>query len=343
MAANLSPEYKDAQAAYRKAREPAERLECLREMLRTLPKHKGTEHIQADIRTRIKELTEELSVPKKGGARGGPSVAVRPEGAAQVALIGPPNAGKSALHARLTGSHAVVGPYPFATKFPVPGMLPHEDIHFQLVDLPPVSADYMEPWLPNTLQSADAALLVLDLGDPDCVEQLEAIRRRLEEKRVRLLEPRAAEADAGGRGSLDEGLDDPFGAHLPTALVASKSDRLPDAAAELETFRQLAGVRYPARAASAETGHGLAEIGPLLFGMLEVVRVYGKTPGHAPDRSRPFTLRHGGTVRDVAVLVHRGLAGQLKFARVWGSGKFDGEQVSADHRVRDGDIVELHW
>ena len=339
MPANLSPEYKDAQEAYRKERDPKERLECLREMLRTIPKHKGTEHLQADIRTRIKELTEDLAGPKKGGARSAPSVAVRPEGAAQVALIGPPNAGKSSLHARLTGSHAAVGPYPFTTKLPLPGMLPYEDIHFQLVDLPPVSTDFMEPWLVNALQSADAALLILDLGEADCVDQVAAIRRQLAEKHARLLEPGEP---TGSAADGAESLDTLFQIRLPTALLANKSDRLADPSAEIEVFRQLTGVRYPALAVSAETGFGLGAIGSLLFDMLGIVRVYSKVPGHPPDRSRPFTLRRDGTVRDVARLVHRGLAADLKFARLWGSGRFDGEQVSADHPVRDKDIVELH-
>ena len=329
MPANLSPEYKDAQEAYRKARDPEERLECLREMLRTIPKHKGTEHLQADIRTRMKELTEELAAPRKGGVRGGPSVAVRPEGAAQVALLGPPNSGKSSLHARLTGSHAAVGPYPFTTKLPLPGMLPHEDVQFQLVDLPPVAADFMEAWMPNALQNAEAALLVVDLGDPECLEQVAALRRRLEEKGVTLV----AEEEPTG---------DPFRIHLPALLLANKSDRLADPEAELEAFRQLAGHLFPALAVSAETGHGLARLGPILFGMLGVVRVYTKLPGHPADRSRPFTVRRDSTVRDVARLVHRGLAAELRFARLWGSGKFDGEQVSATHPVRDGDVVELH-
>jgi ribosome-interacting GTPase 1 len=163
MPTNVTPEYKKAEEAYRKAREPKERLDCLRELLRTIPKHKGTEHLQADIKTRIKQLSEELAGPKKGGRRKGPSHVVRPEGAAQLCLIGPPNAGKSSLHARLTGSRTDIGPYPFTTHLPVPGMLPYEDIHFQLVDLPPVSADFMEPWLINTLQHADGVLLVIDL------------------------------------------------------------------------------------------------------------------------------------------------------------------------------------
>src|SRR5690348_12173037 len=108
-------------------------------MLRTIPKHKGTEHLQADIKARIKDLSEDLEGGRRGGGgghTGGPSLVVRPEGAAQVALIGPPNVGKSSLHARLTASNAHVAPYPFTTKFPEPGMVPHQDVHFQLVDLP---------------------------------------------------------------------------------------------------------------------------------------------------------------------------------------------------------------
>jgi ribosome-interacting GTPase 1 len=327
--ANLSPEFREAQEAFRRAREPKERLEWLREMLRTIPKHKGTEHLQADIRTRLKELTEEAHAPRKGGAKTGPSVVVHPEGAAQVVLVGPANSGKSSLHARLTGSHAVVGPYPFATKLPLPGMLPHEDVQFQLVDLPPIADDYLEPWMPNALQSADGALLVVDLGDPACVEQVATVRRRLEEKAVSL-------------GEGEEPGADLFRVRLPTALLASQSDRLADPDAELAIFRDLTGLPFPALAVSAQTGHGLAQVGALLFAMLGIVRVYTKLPGHPPDHRRPFTLRGPGTVRDVARLVHRGLAAELRFARLWGSGKFEGEQVSPDHPVRDGDVVELH-
>jgi ribosome-interacting GTPase 1 len=112
MPANLTPEYKAAEAAFGKVRDPRERLEWLREILRVMPKHKGTDHLQGDIKRRIKELSEELERPKKGGTRGGPALVIRPEGAAQIALIGPPDAGKSSLHARLTGSGAQAAPYP---------------------------------------------------------------------------------------------------------------------------------------------------------------------------------------------------------------------------------------
>ena len=342
MPANLTPEYKNAQDAFRRARDSKERLECLREMLRTIPKHKGSEHLQADIKTRIKELTEEVAGPRKGGARGGPTLFIRPEGAAQIQLLGPPNVGKSSLHARLTGSHAAIGPYPCTTKFPLPGMLRHEDIHFQLVDLPPITGAALEPWIGHTLQAADGVLLVLDLGDPECVDHITAIGQRLDDKRVTLLE--GFELPAGTRGSArdDEQLDDPFRLHLPAVLVANKSDLHADPVEELEAFRQLAGIRYPAVAVSAETGQGLDRIGPLLFEALGIVRVYTKAPGQAPATDRPFTVRRNGTVRDVARLVHRGLAAEVKFARLWGSAGFGGQQVSCDHSVRDGDVVELH-
>ena len=186
--ANLTPEYKAAEAAFRQARDPHERLQWLREMLRTIPKHKGTDHLQGDIKRRIKELTEELERPKKGAARGGPALIIRPEGAAQIALIGPPNSGKSSLHARLTGSNAQVGPYPFTTQFPEPGMMPYEDIYFQLVDLPAISPEHPLSWLANTLQMADACLLVADLSEPACVEQIEAVHSVLRERRVALTE-----------------------------------------------------------------------------------------------------------------------------------------------------------
>jgi len=184
MPANLSPEYKAAEAAFKRAREPKERLDLLRTMLRTLPKHKGTDHLQADIKTRIKELTDELAGPKKGGARRGPPTAFKREGAAQLALVGPPNTGKSTLHDRLTGSHAQIGEYPFTTQFAQPGMMPHDDVTFQLIDLPPVSVEHPVPWIANALQPADGCLLVVDLCEAGCMERAVAVRDILADRKV---------------------------------------------------------------------------------------------------------------------------------------------------------------
>jgi uncharacterized protein len=333
MPANLSPEYKAAEAAYRKARDPRERLESLREMLRTIPKHKGTDHLQADIKRRIKELSEEIESPAKGGAaRHGPAIVLRPEGAAQIALIGAPNSGKSSLHARLTGSHAHIAPYPYTTQYPEPGMMGYEDVHFELLDLPAISPEHPIPWIAATLQTVDACMLVVDLGDPSCLEQTQAVHSALAEQRVTL---RAA-------WQASESEDDSFALSIPALMLANKADAIEGIEGELETFRELTGLRYPAFCVSAVTGDGLSAIGPWLFSALGVVRVYTKAPGHPADKTRPFTLRCGETVERVARLVHKDVAHALRYARVWGRSGFDGQQVGREHPLADGDIVELH-
>jgi len=352
MPTNVTPEFKRAKAEYQRAREPADRLNWLKEMLRTLPKHKGTEHLQADLKTRIKELTAELASPKKkGAARTGPAQTVRPEGAAQIALVGPPNSGKSSLHARLTGSQAEVAAYPNATHAALPGMMPFEDIQFQLIDLPPISVDFMESWMPNALQPAHACLLVVDLAIPGCVENVAAIRERLDEKRIGLIPdwPGGLEHGivGGARGGSrkkpeeDDELGDPFRRELPTLLVMTKADLNPHPE-EIQILEELVGIDYPAISVSTKTGAGLDLIGRLLFSGLDVVRVYTKIPGHDADFDRPYTLFRGDTVYDVAHLVHRELADTLRFARVWGSARFDGQRVGRNHIVDDKDVIELH-
>ena len=336
MPANLSPEYKAAEAAFRRTRDPRERLQWLREMLRTIPKHKGTEHLQADIKARIKALAEELEGSRRSGGHGGPALVIRPEGAAQIALIGPPNSGKSALHDSLTGSSAHVASYPFTTQHPQPGMMPHEDIAFQLIDLPAVAPEHSVPWLAGSLQTADAALLVMDLGEPACLDQWQALHALLRQKSVTLTDQWETSA------ATETHDEDTFALQLPTLLLANKADSIADVEAQLQTFSELTELAYPVLVVSATTGRGLGEIGPWLFAHLGIVRVYTKTPGHPVDKVRPFTLRHGQTVGDVARLVHQDVARTLRYARIWSRSGFDGQHVGQEHAVVDGDIVELH-
>lgn len=340
MPANLTPDYKAAEAAFRKARDPKDRLGHLREMLRVIPKHKGTDHLQAEIKKRIKELTSELAGATAAGARTEPATYVASEGAAQIALLGPPNSGKSTLHAALTGSHSEAGPYPFTTQFPQPGMYVSDDMAFQLVDLPPISKEHPIPWIVNALQPADGCLLVVDLGEPDCVDLVITARDILEQRRIVLTERWPADATSNEEpagGDLSS-----FTISLPTLLIAAKSDLYPDSREELQILEELAGFSYPTLAVSAKTGTGLERIGIWLAEKLEIVRVYTKVPGHAVDMTRPFTVRHGQTVADVARLVHREMSDSVKYARVWGRESFAGQQVGRDHVVSDGDVLELH-
>ncbi len=336
MPANLSPDYKAAEAAFRQSSEPKERLDRLREMLRTIPKHKGTEHLQADIKTRIKQLTEELAAGRKGGARSGPSHVVRPEGAAQIALLGPPNSGKSTLHDRLTRSRAEAGPYPFTTQFPQPGMIPYEDVNLQLVDLPPITADYTVSWIVNALQPTDAALLVVDVGAPECLDQLAGLLSALASRKINLV-PEWNRPDT----EAQEEIEDPFAIRLPAALIAARAEEVPNAEEEIEILQELLEIRYPSMAVSARTGNGLEGLARWLFETLEVVRVYTKAPGRPPDFGQPFTVRRGDTVYDVARMVHQEIADNFKFGRLWRNGSRNGRQVGRNYRVADRDVLEL--
>src|SRR5262249_33442653 len=213
---------------------PRERLDCLKEMLRTIPRHKGTEHLQADIKSRMRELTEEIGGTHAGPARRHSGHAVRAEGAAQICLVGPPNSGKSTLHAVLTGSKAVVGAFPGTTRESLPGMLQFEDVAFQIVDLPPISRGRMESWMAGLLQTADAVWLVVDLADPECAEHVLAVCAELAQRQITLtnrlpglsgeheaVAQPSPQADPGRRGATSSG---PLTAELPPLLFSRQQD-----------------------------------------------------------------------------------------------------------------------
>ena len=333
MPSNVSPEYKKAEAGYKAAREPRERLEALRVMLRTIPKHKGTEHLQAGIKTKIKELNEELSGPRKGGARGGPVYTIRPEGAGQIALLGPPNSGKSDLHHSLTGSGAATGPYPFTTQHPQPGMIPVEDIGIQLIDLPPVAPQHPLPWIGNALQPADGALLVVDLSQAGCAAAVEDLLHQLAERKVYL----TGEWPKGAPPPADS--DDLFTKRLPAALVAAQSELLDSPEEEAEVLLELVGLELPILSASAAAGE-VGHLGAWLFEALGVVRVYTESTAKKRD-DRPYTIRRGQTVLDVAALIHKDFTRDLKYARLMRRG-FPDRRIGRAFPLKDGDRIEIH-
>jgi ribosome-interacting GTPase 1 len=224
-------------------------------------------------------------------------------------------------------------------------MLRWEDVLFQFVDLPAIAAEHPLPWLTNTLQTADACLLVVDLADPDCLQHVASVQEELALRKAVLVTrwpadpPAPATADAGIATD-----DDVFALRLPTLLLANKADLLDHADTDLEVLAELEEPHFPTLLMSAQTGLGLGEVGAWLWRQLGLVRVYTKAPGKPPELSRPFTLRAGEqTVEDAARLVHRDMARTLKYARVWGhSVTADGQQVGREHRLADRDILELH-
>ncbi len=330
MPANLTAQYKEAEARFRAAVGYEERAEALREMLALLPKHKGTEKLQADIRKRLSKLEDEEAHVAKSGHRGPDVGHVKKEGAGQWVLLGPPNAGKSSLLAALTHAHPEIADYPFTTRLPQPGMMPFEDVHVQLVDTPAVAPGHTEPWLPNLARNADGIVLVLDVTSDDVEGAWRALGEVLERAHV------------GPKGRPPPAGASPLHQERPILVALNRSDEDPDGTF-VALARETVGDGLPAYPVSAARGDGLDALRPVLFSELHRIRVYTKEPGHKPDLGRPFVLREGATVDDLAALVHKDLAARLKFARIWGAhARFEGQQVDRHHPLQDRDVVELH-
>lgn len=329
MPANLTPQYLKAEEEYRRAATTEEEIRCLEIMLREIPKHKGSEKLQAEIKQKLSRARKELETERRTGRRGH-GIRIPRQGAGTAVILGGPNAGKSQLLAALTRAHPEIAPYPFTTRAPLPGMMPWEDVMVQLVDTPPITADYLEPYMYGLIRSADLALLLVDLGSDEGIEQLQAVLDRLQQTKTRL----------ATRSSLDE--EDIGLSYTQTFLVPNKID-LPRARERLDLLHELCPLDFPEYVVSALQAIGLEELRAAIFRALDVVRVYTKLP-HAkqPDMDRPFTLRRGSSLLDLAELVHKDLAEHLKFGRVWGTGLHPGTPVKGDYILQDKDVVELH-
>ena len=329
MAANLTPQYLEAEAEYKKAKTAEERLAALKKMYSLVPKHKASEKLQADLKTKMSEAREEVEREKKSPKKGGVSYKIPKQGAGQYVMVGGPNAGKSRLLTRLTRATPEVAAYPFTTREPHAGMMAWEDATVQLIDTPPITADYLEGYLSSMVRAADAALLLLDLGDDDGPFAAETVVEQLAQKKTVLVGQPPAEPD------------DPSVEHVRTLVVANKID-LPGAEDRLEIVREMFGPRFPIYVISAEHGTGLEDLRNTIYQTLNVIRVYTKQPGKPPDLESPFTCPAGSTLIDFAALVHRDFAANLKSARIWGTGVFDGQAVGREHVLHDKDVVELH-
>ena len=323
MPANLTPQYRRAEEAFRSARTTPGKIEAIEEMLRLIPKHKGTEHIQGDLKRRLAKLR--ATDPQKRGKSGVDIFFVEKHGAGQIVVIGTPNSGKSALIGAVSNARVNVAAFPYATHAPVPGMMPFEDIQIQLVDMPPVTADGFPTGMVGALVRADVLIVCLDLSADDLLEQAEVCLGAMAERGIH----------RAGTGVLDEVQVKPM------LLVGTKLD-LEGAVDNLAVLHELRPDLEPILPTSAESGEGLGDLAVRCFGTLDVVRIYSKQPGKPADMEDPFTLPRGSTVIDFARAVHREVAEDLRYARIWGSGKFDGQTVQRDHGLADGDVIELH-
>jgi len=326
MPANLTPQYFDAEKKFRAARGPFEKIAALEEMLSVMPKHKGTDHLRAELRTRIAKLNQQAA-KKSGGQRA--SMMIEKEGAAQVVIVGLPNAGKSQLLTSLTNASPAVGDYPFTTQSATPGMMEYEDIKIQLIDTPPLAPQAIQWWLPPILRQADALLLVVSLAE-DPVSQVASLREQLVGMRITI-------------GDREEPSVEPDVLTWPkkALLVGTKAD-LDSGGRNRQTLESGYRAELPLVPVSATDNGSLDELKSRLYRLLDIIRVYTKAPGTKPDLTDPVVLPVGATLADAATAVHKDFAAKLRYARIWGSGKHDGVSARRDHVLKDGDIIELH-
>jgi len=325
MPANLPPQYFEAEKRYRAAKEPEEKIAALQEMLAIMPRHKGTDKLHAMLRQKIARFSQEAERKYATARRAG--FYISREGAGQVMLVGPANAGKSQLLAAVTEAIPEIAEYPFTTKTPIPGMMKFEDIQIQLVDTPPIGRKEVRVLLSNVLRNADLIAIVIDLSR-EPVSQLEAALQGLREARIEPL--------------TDDGTQVTPGSYPRKMLIVGNKNELAGSNKNWERLRSQYDKLFPLVSISARESGGLEEFKKAVYQALNIIRVYTKTPGSKADLTDPMVLEKGSTLEEAAESLHKDFYQNLKYAVVWGSGKYDGQRVSKGHVLQDGDIVEFH-
>ena len=316
MPANLPPTYYKLKHQHEAAKTDEERLGLLEEMLRIIPKHKGSEKVVSDIKHRIAKLKREPTTTEgKGPGKRSYSEHIPKQGAGQVVLLGPPNSGKSQLLANFTNAKPEVSPTPYTTTTPLVGMLPYENIQFQVVDTPSITPDFVLPTVLTLTRNADLPLPVISLASDNLLDDIDVVVALLDE----------ADREAADNGYL---------------MVANQLDA-PSAAERLDILKEFYGDTYRICPISAETGEGKEALLQGIYAELDILRVYPKAPGKPIEQDDPIVLPTGATVLDAALSLHKDFS-EFKFARIWGNQWHDGQSVSRNDAVYDGDVVEFH-
>ncbi len=389
MPTNLPAEAKKKWNEASLARRPQEKLQKLQEFLSLVPKHKGTSRLCAQVKRQMAGLRREIEESRRRKVgRGGPRFFIEKEGAAQVVILGPTKVGRSSLLGFVTNAKVEVSDYPYTTREPVPGMLQHEDLQFQLVEAPALVKGSVdgEAWGLQTLglaRNADGLILMLDLSQ-NPRQQLSLILDELEKARILTQKPRArveierkhvgaglrialfgrlidctmkdveallegyrirdATVKIHGEGTLDDVEDAVFESTIyrPAIIVANKADRA-EATKNLNELKAFLGDKYSLLTVSCKSSFGFKKLGAELFRALDIIRVYTKEPAEKEPSPKPFVLKRGATVADLARLVHSDFYRRFSYAKVWAKRlRFSPQKVGASFILEDKDIVELH-
>ena len=319
MPANLTPQYLRAEEKFKKANDDEEKLKALKEMLSLIPKHKGTEKLQADIKRKISNLRENLknkkSIKRVDYSR------IEKEGVARISLVGLPNSGKSTFINCVTSAKSEVASFPFTTKYPEVGMMEWEGIKFQLIDLPPLSVEYVEPFVFNVINSSDFLLIFVDLESLSPMEDIETIVEILKGKKIFLDDDNYKSLFLLNKIDIEDGNDN--------------ADVVEEFFGERFEFYRISALNFKDEYKNF--------IGGKIFKELGLIRIYTKEPGKKiVEGDPPFVLKSGSTVGDLALKIHKDVFKKFKFARAWGNPPYDGIRVTKDFILEDKMIIEIH-
>ncbi|MCX8081847.1 MAG: 50S ribosome-binding GTPase [bacterium] len=322
MPVNLPPQYHQKEAELKTAKTLEEKISILEELLAIMPKHKSSEKLQALLRTKIAKYRKELEKKPQTAKKQTVPVIIK-EGAGQIVLCGPPNSGKSTLLSVLTKAKPEIADYPFTTKIPTPGMMKYEDINIQLVDTPSLSSQLSENWLGDILRKADGLIFLFDLSSDSLIEDMDDSLKTLERFRIK-----------------EEGS---FIFNKNIIWIGNKVD-VPASKDIREIFKELYGEKIKNNfiEISAKEGTNIEILPELTFKLLNIIRVYTKIPGKPPDTENPYTLKNGSLVIELAELIHKDIAKNFKYARLWRKGEDKVIIAGRDFKLEDRDIIEVH-
>ena len=320
MPANLPPQYFEVEKKYREAKAPQEKLVYLQELLSIIPKHKGTEKLQAELKTKISKLKDSISKHKKSKGSGGSWYQVEKQGAGQVVLVGLSNCGKSSLLNTLTNAHADVGLYPFTTTLPKVGMMEFENIKIQIVDTPPLHED-APPWLFGLYRNSDILLIILDITS-DILKDFEMIKSAINSRNIFMRE-------------------NDIGDVKNAIIVLNKIDNQTDTSMKNEFIEEFKD-DLTIIPISTTNSRGLNILKNEIFQKLNIIRVYTKKIGKPISKDEPVVLKKGTTVIDAAEHIHKDFKRNLKFARLWNESSYKWQRVEKSHVLTDGDVIEFH-
>jgi len=302
MPVNASPEYGHAEKEYHLAKTTEEKIEKLKKMLSVAPKHKSSENLIKQLRTRLKKFQGEIERTKKlSKSRGGKAGIKKSE--MQAVIVGFTNSGKSSLLSLLTKAHPRISETNLTTMHSILGMMPYNGTQIQMIEIPAIDSEFYDR---GTVYTADSILILIQN-----LEELKKIEPLLQTQGKKI-------------------------------IALNKSDLLSELEKrKLEATLKSKYKNYEFVFISCITHEGIEELKEKVFKSFNKIRVFTKEPGKQKSPN-PIILEPETTIKEVAEKILKGFSEKVKETKIWGpSSKFSGQKVGLQHKLKDLDIVEF--